>query len=480
MLLIPLEQNSPIPYYEQIYQSVKEKISDGSLSCGTKLPSSRALSEQLSLSRSTINSAYEQLLSEGYIYTKEKSGYFVADIGVMSGITYNAKKSTFVDSSLSSVDDCRIDFQQEKNSYTFSPFAMDTGLFPYTVWRRLMNDAVGSLNAQTLVLGDPSGDFEFRSAIVEYLLQSRGVHCSPDQIIVGAGTDYLLMLLCGLFDESQKIAMENPTYLRAYRIFCGLKRTVNPVPVTDSGIDISALLESDSSIAYVTPSHQYPLGVVMPVTRRNELLDWAYHEENRYIIEDDHDSEFRYKGLPIPSLQGMDTKDRVIYLGTFSRAIAPAIRVSYMVLPPALRKRYQKRFPYYASTVSRVDQKILTDFIRGGHLERHLNKMRKTYHQRHDAMLKALRRFGNSVTVSGENAGLHLVVTFHGLGCEEEIKQKSNAAGLNLYSLKEHEIAPVALKEPTFLLGFAGVPEEETEKKLNLLYQALLTISYAI
>lgn len=485
MLLIPLEQNSSTPYYEQIYQYIKKKISNGSLACGTKLPSSRALAEQLLVSRSTVNSAYEQLLSEGYIYTKEKSGCFVADIGTMSGVTDTpfknnyafasiADNSTQIEQSSKLVDNCRIVFQNKKQSYTFSPFSMDTELFPYTVWRRLMNDAVGSLNAQTLLLGDPAGDFEFRSSIVEYLSQSRGVHCSPDQVIVGAGTDYLLMLLCGLFDEKQKIAMENPTYLRAYRIFRGLKRSVNPIPVTDSGIDISALLKSDSSIAYVTPSHQYPLGVVMPVTRRNELLEWAYRARDRYIIEDDHDSEFRYKGLPIPSLQGMDSQNRVIYLGTFSRAIAPAIRVSYMVLPLVLRKRYQKLFPYYASTVSRVDQKILTEFIRGGHLERHLNKMRKTYHQRHDAMLKALRLFENHVTVSGENAGLHLVVTFHGLGTEEEIKKRAGALGLHLYSLKEHEIAPVTSKEPTFLLGFAGVTEEEITEQISRLYQALI------
>ncbi|MGN0505484.1 MAG: PLP-dependent aminotransferase family protein [Lachnospiraceae bacterium] len=463
MLLIPLDQSLSTPLYEQIYQYMKAKISDGTLACGSKLPSSRVLAEQLTVSRSTVNSAYEQLLSEGYIYAKEKSGYFVADVSF----------STSLEQYSNHVESPVIVKKDKKITYSFSPFAIDTELFPYTIWRKLMNDAVGNLNAQTLSLGDPSGDFEFRSAIAEYLSQSRGVHCSPDQILIGAGTDYLLMLLCGLFDSEQKIAMENPTYLRAYRIFCGLGRTVNPISVTSTGIDLAVLSASDSSIAYVTPSHQYPLGVVMPVTHRSELLEWAYRSDNRYIIEDDHDSEFRYKGLPIPSLQGMDTKGRVIYLGTFSRAIAPAIRVSYMVLPSELRRRYQERFPYYSSTVSRVDQKILTEFIRGGYLERHLNKMRKTYHQRHDAMLRALRQFGASVTVSGENAGLHLVVSFSGYGTEEEIQKRAGMAGLHLYSLKEHEITPVSTTAPTFLLGFAGVPEEETEEKIARLYLAL-------
>lgn len=464
MILIPLQTDAATPLYEQIYQNIKKKITDGSLTCNTKLPSSRSLAEQLLVSRSTVNSAYEQLLSEGYIYAKEKSGYFVADISY----------STKIESYSNSIEQNSPRVEFRKPSHSFSPFAIDTKLFPYTVWRKLMNEAVAGLNAQTLSLGEPMGDFEFRTAISEYLAQSRGVRCTPDQILIGAGTDYLLMLLCGLFAPELKIAMENPTYLRAYHVFCGLGRTVNPVSVTNLGIDIKELAASDSSIAYVTPSHQYPLGAVMPVTHRSELLDWAYRSEHRYIIEDDHDSEFRYKGLPIPSLQGMDTKGRVIYLGTFSRTIAPAIRVSYMVLPPELCKCYQQRFPHYSSTVSRVDQRILAEFIRGGYLERHLNKMRKTYHQRHDALLHALRCFGNSVDISGEYAGLHLVVSFLHYGTEENIQACASRVGMHLYSLREHAIAPIPISAPTFLLGFAGLSEQEIESSVAILYKELI------
>lgn len=463
MILIPLHPDSATPLYEQIYQDIKKRITDGSFACNTKLPSSRTLAEQLLVSRSTVNSAYEQLLSEGYIYAKEKSGYFVADV----------LYSTAIECISSPIESYSSNVESPEISYSFSPFAIDTELFPYTVWRRLMNEAVAGLNAQTLSLGEPMGDIEFRTAIAEYLTQSRGVRCTPEQILIGAGTDYLLMLLCGLFAPELKIAMENPTYLRAYHVFCGLNRTVNPIPVTSMGIDMEKLSASDSSIAYVTPSHQYPLGIVMPVARRSELLDWAYSAENRYIIEDDHDSEFRYKGLPIPSLQGMDTKGRVIYLGTFSRTIAPAIRVSYMVLPKELLSCYQQHFLHYSSTVSRVDQRILTKFIRGGYLERHLNKMRKTYHQRHDALLHALRCFGDSISVSGEYAGLHLIASFLDYGTEEEIRARANHAGLHLYSLREHTIAPVPISAPAFLLGFAGISEQEIEASVATLYKEL-------
>ena len=464
MLLIPLNSEISTPMYEQIYEYIKQEILHGTLLKNTKLPSSRTLAEQLNISRSTVNSAYEQLLSEGYIYSKEKKGYYISNVNRLQSFTSTEhslqKKELLVAS------------KKEKKSYTFSPFAIDMENFPYSIWRKLTNNVISYLNSNTLSLGDNQGDIAFRQAIWEYLIGSREIHCSPEQIIVGAGTDYLLMLLCGLFPSSYKIAMENPSYMRAYHVFCGLNRTVLPIPVTNTGMDVTILKQTDASIAYVTPSHQYPLGVIMPVAKRHELLKWA-NQSNRFIIEDDHDSEFRYKGLPIPSLQSMDTKEKVIYMGTFSRAIAPAIRVSYMVLPPSLMQQYKKQFSHYASTVSRVDQTILTNFIREGYLERHLNKMRKIYHQKHDCMLKAFRCFGNSISITGEYAGLHFVVTFENGLSEEEICTRAESVNLHLYSIKEHEILPLPQTKPTFLFGFAGLSEKEIAETISKLFQVL-------
>ena len=465
MLLIPLNSEISTPMYEQIYEYIKQDILHGNFAKNTKLPSSRILAEQLNVSRSTINSAYGQLLSEGYIYSKEKRGYYVSDVNRLQIFTHTEQ--------LLKKDEDVFNLIKEKKQYTFSPFSIDTENFPYSIWRKLTNNVISYLNAEALSLGDSQGDDSFRQAIWEYLTGAREIHCSKEQIIVGAGTDYLLMLLCGLFPESYKIAMENPSYMRAYHVFSGLNRTVLPVPVTNTGMDISSLIKTDTSIAYVTPSHQYPLGVIMSVAKRHELLQWANQGE-RYIIEDDHDSEFRYKGLPIPSLQSMDTKEKVIYMGTFSRAIAPAIRVSYMVLPPSLMELYQKKFAHYSSTVSRVDQKILTDFIKQGYLERHLNKMRKIYHQKHDYMLKAFRCFGDKVSITGEHAGLHLVVTFRNGLSEEEIMHRAKSVGIYLYNIKEHEIVPLDYTEPTFLFGFAGLSEKEIAETISKLYQVLL------
>ena len=211
----------------------------------------------------------------------------------------------------------------------------------------------------------------------------------------------------------------------------------------------------------------------MPIKKRMDLLHWAYQTQDRYIIEDDHDSEFRYKGKPIPSLQGIDQNNRVIYLGTFSRAIAPAIRMGYMVLPMELAKHYQSKLSYYASTVSRIDQAIMCRFINGGYFERHLNKMRTKYKSKHDSLIKALKIFGSSITVSGEHAGLHLVVEFKINLTEEELIQKAKESGILLYGLNRHYIKQKSSKYPTILLGFASVPEDKIEQGIQRLYECL-------
>ena len=267
--------------------------------------------------------------------------------------------------------------------------------------------------------------------------------------------------------------MENPTYMRAYYIFSSAGFPIVPIPVTSHGIHTEYLKNTNAAYAYVTPSHQYPLGSVLGATGRHALLSWAGKEEYRYIIEDDHDSEFRYKGKPIPSLQGLDTSESVIYLGTFSRSIAPAIRVAYMVLPPRLLAHYQMHCAFYSNTVSRIDQKILSDFIQGGHFERHLNKMRKIYHAKHDSMLEALSIFGNKIKISNYNAGLHLLVEFKLSLSEQELLSIANKAGIHMYGLSSHEIEPIPRKYPICLMGFANLTPEQIKNGIQLLYSAL-------
>lgn len=462
MLIIPLDTGSSVPLYEQIYQYLKNEIKIGKLSVATKLPSTRGLSSNLQISRSTVELAYSQLISEGYIESRPKSGYYVSKIGdlvALPEMVVEHNKKVLV--------------HEKKMRYDFNPFTVDMNEFPFATWRRLSNQCMNDMNQNLFLLGQSQGDMPLRESIGRYLHSSRGVRVEPDQLIIGAGTDYLLQLLIQILQPVESIGMENPSYRRAYQIFNGLGIKVAAIDVKRDGIDITQLRNSGCELCYVTPSHQYPLGVVMSISKRLELLSWASERENRYIIEDDHDSEFRYKGKPIPSLQGIDQNDHVIYIGTFSRAIAPAIRMGYMVLPKGLIQHYHQCFSYYASTVSRIDQAIMCQFINGGFFERHVNKMRTRYKSKHDTLLRSLKLFQNQIRITGEYAGLHLVVEFLLNITEEVLIALAQTVDIQLYGLNRHYLDGKRTKYPTILIGFANLTESQIEEGIQLLYAIL-------
>jgi GntR family transcriptional regulator/MocR family aminotransferase len=482
MLTINIDTQSTIPMYEQIYNYIKQEIKSGNLTLRTKLPSSRNLAVNLQVSRNTVDMAYSQLVSEGYIESIPKSGYYVCLISDLTHINFSHSPSVYP------VQKAKTFYQ-----YDFSPFAIDINSFPDNVWRKLSKNCLNDNNNNLFLLGDNQGDESLRTAIAGYLHESRGVNCNTEQIIIGAGADYLLQLLSqilmhveisgspnNILDSGKSIAIENPTYKQAYKIFTGMHYNAIPIDLDHNGINMKHLAESLADIVYVTPSHQYPLGIVMPIKRRLELLQWANTSPNRYIIEDDHDSEFRYKGKPIPALQGIDSSGKVIYIGTFSRAIAPAIRIGYMVLPQRLMEIYRQHLYYYSSTVSRVDQNIMTNFIKEGYFERHLNKMRKIYKNKHDLLIHNLKIFGDSIQIEGENAGLHLVLRFSTSLTEKELIDTAAKKSIKLYGLSEHYITSSNMQldstksiPPTILLGYANISEQNLEHGILELYEAL-------
>lgn len=465
MLSIPINLESNIPMYEQIYQYIKSEISHGALSSGEKLPSTRSLASYLHVSRNTVDMAYAQLLSEGYIDSYPKKGYYINEVANLKTTAEPIQISTKKVTPTTTIS----------YDYDFSPFSIDLKNFPFHTWQKLMKACLAD-NQDIFLLGDNQGDFEFRRAIQTYIHQSRGVNCSINQIIIGAGADYLLQLLAQLFTETDLIAMEDPAYKQAFQIFEKLHFKTTAIPVDHNGIQIDKLRASGANIVYVTPSHQFPLGVVMPIHRRMELLKWAMESEHHYIIEDDHDSEFRYKGKPIPSLQGIDTSDKVIYIGTFSRSIAPAIRIGYMVLPKPLLHLYENNLSHYSSTVSRLDQQILTTFIEDGYFERHLNRMRKHYKLKHDAMLQGLKAMQSDIQILGEHAGLHIVVTINTTRKEEEILNAMNDAKIKLYPLSIHYLNQPKDYKPTFLMGYANMNEMEIMLGLKRMQDVLLSL----
>ena len=432
-LMVPIDNQSRLPLYEQIYQYMKEEIQSGRISAGSRLPSTRILAENLKVSRSTTQMAYEQLLSEGYIEALPCKGYFVCRIEELVRVEKNA-------------DEEFAENRSEKEmpyAVDFSTRGIDLDSFPFNTWRR----------------------YELRAAIRDYLHSARGVSCRPEQILVGAGSEYLLMLLSQLLGRETGIALENPTYRQAYRVLKSLGHLVVPVKMDRYGMDVLDLEQSKTQAAYVMPSHQYPTGIVMPVKRRQELLSWAYRGENRYVIEDDYDSEFRYKGRPIPALQGMDQGGRVIYMGTFSRSIAPAIRVGFMVLPGELLSRYRSQAGFYACTVSRIDQKVLYHFITGGYYERHLNRMRAVYKGKHDALLSGLKELEDMFWIRGEYAGIHVLLTHKGQMPEKELIERAAGEGVRVYGMSEAVIGENKdLVPSTVILGYANLKEKEIQE----------------
>lgn len=460
-LTINLQPKSEVPLYEQIYDYIKKDIQCKRIQSGEKLPSTRSLSKYLEVSRSTVELAYEQLLSEGYVEAEPCRGYFAAQIDGLYQLKPVARK----------IAEKPVQ-KKPQYKYDFTPNGVDLKSFPYNAWRKLSRDSLLDDKAEMFRLGEAQGELGLRSAICDYLHQARGVNCHPEQIIVGAGNDYLLMLLTTVIGQNHKVALENPTYKQAYKLFKNLSYEVCTVDMDSKGMEIAKLTDSQADIAFVMPSHQYPLGIVMPIKRRMSLLKWAKEQDGRYIIEDDYDSEFRYKGKPIPALQGYDSHDRVIYMGTFSKSIAPAIRMSYMVLPKPLLKLYRERSSFLNSTVSKVDQMILWKFIEEGYYERHLNKTRALYKSRHDTLLGCLKSLQDRCWISGENAGVHLLLHFSNGLTEAELIHRAKECSVKVYGLSEYFIEPQKEGQATILLGYANMNEEKIKEAVRILDEA--------
>lgn len=455
-ITLTLEGNSRIPMYEQLYRYFAEEIQSGRLPAGTKLPSKRSLCAHLGVSRSTVENSYAILVAEGYVQAVAKSGYYVADLvpygaAAPSAATVIARPPV------------------EKPRVNFSTSLVDTSAFPYASWAKLNREVI--CNAPDLLQrGDRQGEPALRSALAAFLQEYRGVRCSADQIVVGAGTEYLLELLIQLFDPNAVFALEDPCYAVTWHSVRNSGRRLRFIPVGETGISIPELKRSDASVVYITPSHQFPMGVTMPAVQRSQLLHWASSAPDRYIIEDDYDCEFRYGAHPIPAMQSMDRNGRVVYIGSFSRSLAPSIRVAYMVLPEALLERYRTLFGYFSSTVSRYEQTVLARFLSEGFYERYLRRMCNLYRQRCARLTERIRSMNSRICISGDGGGLHFLMTLPDRS-EAELYLRATEQGIRLHRLSDyaHEY-PV--RPSTVVLGYGGVPDEALDEAVTLLRAA--------
>ncbi|MBF0705819.1 PLP-dependent aminotransferase family protein [Alkalihalobacillus hwajinpoensis] len=452
-----LNGESKDPLYIQLYLYIKHEIKSGSLVPDMKLPSKRKFAQHLSVSQNTVETAYGQLVAEGYIESRPRKGYFVSPID---------EENFSLPRDVHHVEEkpCK----HHGYTYNFAYTGVDFESFPLSLYRKLMNEVLRSDNKEIFQLGHPQGEFELRKLLSEYVYEARGVRCSPSQIIIGSGTQTLLKLLFQLLPHS-KFAVEDPGYHRKVTLFEKKETQVELIPIDSDGMLFSNLKGSSADVAIVTPSHQFPCGMIMPVSRRLQLLKWAREEEDRYIIEDDYDSEFRYSGKPIPALQGLDTGENVIYMGTFSKALLPSLRISYMVLPASLIKTYQNEFFFYTQTVSRIDQKVLKKFLKRGHWERHIQKMKMIYRKKRDVLIDEIAQyFPETVEVIGQDSGLHLMLRLNNGMTEQEAIDRAAKLGIKVNAVSEYG----KNDGQTVIMGFAVLTTEQIKAGVKLLAKA--------
>ncbi|WPC40024.1 PLP-dependent aminotransferase family protein [Clostridium sp. JS66] len=453
------------PLYVQLYEYIKHEIQIGTIKPETKLPSKRKLSTYLGISQNTIQTAYEQLCAEGYVESRPRIGMFVTKLE--DSLSCNPPLNNKSDKSIK---------LNEKFKYLidFSSGNVDLEHFPYCTWRKLTTQCLYSDQGNLLLIGESQGEECLRKEISKYLFQSRSVRCIPEQIIIGAGMQYLMIFLCMLLGKDYTYAIENPGFNKARNVFIDQGLEVHPISIDEDGICVEDLRKSSAKVVYVTPSHQFPCGMVMPVSRRLELLKWC-EEKNGYIIEDDYDSEFRYKGKPIPSLQGLDRNGKVIYMGTFSKSLIPSIRISYLVLPPNLIEKYQKHFKIYKQTVSRLHQNTLYKFIKEGYFSSHINKMRTLYRKKHSILLSSIDKHMKEKTeVIGANSGLHILLKVKNGMTEEELIQRARNVKIKVYPTSIHYNQCIRSEFPMILLGFGGLTEKQIEDGIKILKEAWL------
>jgi Transcriptional regulators containing a DNA-binding HTH domain and an aminotransferase domain (MocR family) and their eukaryotic orthologs len=456
---------------EQIYTQLREQIIRGSISETGMLPSTRNLAKSLGVSRNTVESAYQQLSAEGYITSKARSGYKIEKIE--TSLLKNQDSAGAADIAQISqelneqgwINTDRISFQYGRLSFAD---------FPIRIFRRIMNQILLSEDMDLISsYNNRKGEPGFRTEILKYIYESRGVRCGLEQIIISTGITTTIGLLCQMFmSHTREIAVEDPCYDTVRHVFINHGFRVIPIPVGKDGIDLEKLNGSGAGAVYVTPSHQFPTGAVMPVNRRLALIEWA-ERNNAFIIEDDYDSELRYNSRPIPSMQSLDSKGRVIYLNTFSKSFAPAFRLSFMILPEILLSDYQRHFGRYNCPAPLLEQKIMHTFMKEGQWARHLRKICVANKKRHDFLVSSVMEImGNRVVIHGKNAGLHILLEVKNGLTETELIEKAGSAGITVYPVSCYYADHSSCSDHQVLIGFGSLTEDEIVTGIRLLNEA--------
>ncbi len=452
-----LDRSGASPLYEQLYRALKADILSGVLPGGSRLPSGRALAEHLGLSRVTVETAYAQLLAEGYLTSRPRAGYFVEQLTPQELPP-------------------RVSEPEAQPPEPETAQSRSAQLFPFSVWARLMRGVLLDRRQELLRPAPDAGLPALRQAVAAELYRQRGVHVSPEQVYIGAGAEYFYNLLIQFFGHGRVYALENPGHRKIARVYQANQVAVRPIGMDADGVIPELLEQSGAEVLHISPSHHYPTGTVTPITRRQALMRWLTAQPGRYLIEDDYDSEFRFSGLPIPTIQSMDRSGRVIYMNTFSRTISPSLRISYMILPRTLLPQWQAAMGFYSCTVPSFEQMTLTRFLAEGYFEKHLSRMKKHYRAVRAQLFSVLHtpQAVRQCAVHDTDAGLHLVLELKNAPEPEALRALLRQSGLPDALLSDFFLdAPSPQAQKSIVLGYADAEPAQLEAALTALFTRL-------
>lgn len=458
-----IKLNSDSLLYMQVYNYFKKEIESGALSEGERLPSIRGLANSLSVSKITVEKAYDQLFSEGYIQSNNRARYTVNQLENVKWEYVNTSPVPIYQTS----------FRPDKTRYDFSSAKMDEDGFDFSLWRRYLYRGLDNTD-KLMRYGNPKGEPELRNEIIKYIHRSRGVTANAKNIIVGPSAQSLLSTLCNIMKpENKKIAFEDPGFRHGRQVFLDYGYEVVPIDMRQNGINMNTLQNSDASMVYVSPSHQFPTGLIMSIGKRNKLLSWA-EETNSLIIEDDYDSEFRYYGNPIPALKGLDRSGNVIYIGSFSKMIPPSIRISYMLIPDSLLESFNIKSRVYNQSASTLEQLALAKFMSDGNLDRQIRRLRKIYQEKREVFLKAITNtFGDQVNIQNSDSGLFIVMDLKTTLSAKEIKKTAFQKGCKVALMQDYSMTNINNESyKRLILYFSSIPINEISYAVKQLKEA--------
>ena len=456
--------NVDVPLYEYIYKRIREDILNGTIPPGTRLPSKRTFAKNNGISTITIQNAYDQLISEGYIITSPRRGYFVADIKDIPGTPRTGSVNLEIKLPAERIFPCEVDLADNRT-------APDN--FPFSVWNRIIREIISTRGRDLMQPSFCAGVRELREAIASYLISFRGMLVDPNQIVVGAGTDYLYGLIIQLLGRERVVCLESPGYSKPEKVYRANSVRCCYAGVDENGIDIDDLRRTPADVVHLSPTHHFPSGVTMPVTRRYQILAWANEKDGRYIIEDDYDSEFRINGKPLTPLFGIDAGEKVIYINTFSKSLASTVRISYMILPEHLANKFYRMLSFYSCTVSNFEQYTLAEFIKKGYFEKHINRMRLYYSRKRRDILKCIAESSMSTfcEVVENDSGLHFLLKIKTDIRDEELTLAMASKGINLRPLSGYYLNGEEKDLHLFIINYSNLDVNDVKKAMDTIYE---------